>query len=218
MWHILTQYQKHSKMKKTILIFTISLFSCNNHSKETPVKNENVVLDSTTRDTATSTEKIEKVVISDTIKRFIVDDFPVTDKMLRGKTEISIKSGLCFSWGQAWFSNDTLNQILVFELYTDGHRMVIYHCYNNAIPNDLIRQIDLNSAGGDLASEKQKQKDFKGFIKQSIKINSSYFVTDKGFKLGIAKQKAIDQYGNPDTSTIDNGIEKLEWDFVGDQI
>jgi hypothetical protein len=128
------------------------------------------------------------------------------------------QSGQTFSYDRVWFSNDTLKQILVFELYTDYHRMVTYHFYTNDIPIDLISRMELHIDGGDPASEKQKLNDFGGFLKQTTKINSSYFITDKGFRLGDTKQKAIETYGNPDKQTITDGIEKLEWDFIGNEL
>ncbi len=66
--------------------------------------------------------------------------------------------------------------------------------------------------------EKQKLKDFNGFLKQTTKINSSNFITDKGFRLGDTRQKAIDFYGKPDKQTSNVGVEKLEWEFVGDTV
>lgn len=76
-------------------------------------------------------KQINVVSISDTIKRFVVDDYPVTNEMLIDKTSNNSsykkQSGQTYSYDKAWFGNDTLKQTLVFELYTDYHRMVIYH-------------------------------------------------------------------------------------------
>ena len=76
--------------------------------------------------------------------------------------------------------------------------------------------MELHIDGGKLASEEQKLKDFNGFLKQTTKISSTYFITEKGFRLGDTKQKAIDVYGKPDKQTLIAGVEKLEWEFVGD--
>lgn len=200
---------------------SFGLLSCNNHRTETTVKSENVKVDSASIDSAIKPEQQTTVVISDTIKRFVVDDFPVTNEMLADNTTSNSsyekQSGQTYSYDKAWFSNDTLKQTLVFELYTDYHRMVTHHFYSNDIPTDLINSMELHIDGGELASEKQKLKDFSGFLKQTTKINSTYFITDKGFRLGDTKQKAIDSYGSPDKSSLSNDIEKLEWDFVGDE-
>ncbi|HEV8272055.1 MAG TPA: hypothetical protein VGQ04_12170 [Chitinophagaceae bacterium] len=152
---------------------------------------------------------------SDTISKFAADDYPVTNEMFAPNLHPR-KSGEIFEDEGAWFSNDTLKQTLVFVLYTDYHRLVTYHFLNNDIPLGIIQSMELHTAGGDLASDKLKQKYFKGFLTQTTKIVRSYFKTSKGFKLGDSKEKALKVYGKPDKTKIENGIEKHEWDFVGD--
>jgi hypothetical protein len=202
------------------IAISFGLLSCNNNRTETTVKNENVKVDSSTIDSTLKPQQQTTIVISDTIKRFVVDDYPVPNYMLADKTSNNSsykkQSGQTYSYDKAWFSNDTLKQTLVFELYTDYHRMVTYHFYSNDIPTDLINRMELHIDGGELASEKQKLKDFSGFLKQTTIINSTNFITDKGFRLGDTKQKAIDNYGKPDKQSMSNGIEKIEWEFIGD--
>ena len=207
-------------LQTLIIAISFGLLSCNTNRDKTIVKNESVNNDSVSIDTAMKSEQQSTLGASDTIKRFLVDDYPVTNTMLADKTSNNSsykkQSGQTYSSDKAWFGNDTLKQTLVFELYTDYHRMVTYHFYNNDIPTDLINRMELHIDGGELASEKQKLKDFNGFLNQTTKINSTYFITDKGFRLGVTIQKAIDTYGNPDEKSIRNGIEKFEWSFIGD--
>ena len=208
-------------LKTLTIVISFGLLSCNNNRTKTTVKSENVKTDSVSIDPAIKSEQQSVVGISDTIKRFVVDDYPITNTLLADKTSNNSsykkQSGKTYSYDKAWFSNDTLKQTLVYELYTDYHRIVTYHFYNNDIPNDLINRMELHNDGGELASEKQKLNDFSGFLKQTTKINSTYFITDKGFRLGDIKQKVIDNYGKPDKSSTSNGIERLEWDFIGDE-
>lgn len=203
----------------TIPIF-IGLLSCNNYRTETDTNSQNAKVNSITNDTALKSEQNSTVVISDTIKKIIVDDYPITNAMLLRQSEhnpyFEIKSGKSISHDKAWFGNDTIMQTLVFELYTDYHRLVTYHFLNNDIPTDLINRMELHIEGGELASDKQKLKEFGGFLKQTTKINSPFFITDKGFRLGDTKQKVVRTYGNPDKQAITDGIEKLEWSFIGD--
>ncbi|MDI9862295.1 hypothetical protein [Flectobacillus roseus] len=191
------------------LIFTLRFFSCIGKPDNTATKITSALLDTQVM-----------VSSSDTVKKLLVDDYPVKNKMLADRTSNNSsykkQSGKIFSFDKVWFSNGTLKQTLVFELYTDYHRLAIYHFLDNDIPIDLIRRMELHTEGGEIASDKQKLKDFNGFLQHTTPINSSYFTTKKGFSLGDPKQKAVKTYGNPDKQTITDGIEKLEWLFIGD--
>lgn len=192
--------------------------SCTDSNADKP--NEGVR--SSASDTTQSDKRAGKN-ISDTIIRFSVDDYPITSEMFADhkvdNSSIYKKaSGLTQSLDKLWFSNDSLKQTIVIELYTDNHRLAIYHFYNKGFPNDLIKQIELHTQGGEAATEKQKQKDFQGFLFQSKKINSTCFVSDKGFKLGDNREKAIKIYGDPDEHTFNNEFEKLVWKFFGDNL
>jgi len=151
----------------------------------------------------------------------IPDDYPVTDSMFKGNYD-KIISGEITSLDKAWFTNDTLKQTLVFELYTDYHRLEIYHFYNNDIPEELINKIELYVSKGkfnnifDTATRKQKQTFFSGFLSSGKKIDQKYFTTYKGFKLGDNQEKAITIYGTPDKHSTFKNIEKYEWTFTGD--
>ena len=148
------------------------------------------------------------------------DDYPVTDSMFEGNYE-KVVSGEITSLDKAWFTNDTLNQTLVFELYTDFHRLEIYHFYNTNIPSEIIGKIELHVATGpfnnifDTATSKQKHMFFKGFIQSAQRIKQSYFTTLKGLTLGDKKEKALRIYGKPDKYSVSKGIEKYRWHFEG---
>lgn len=194
-----------------VILIVAALFSCNN--SETIKKPDN-----TTTDTLQASAEDEKQVIkNDTIKRFEEDDYPVTDDMFGRDTDgRKIKSGKLVSLDKAWFSNDTLKQVLVFELYTDNFRMNTYHFYKTEIPAELINSMELTVDGGDTASNAQKLKDFKGFLSKTQQINERYFTTNKGLKPGDDVSKAIKNYGEPDNIRMRNGIEEYSWEFVGD--
>jgi len=60
----------------------------------------------------------------------IPDNYPVTNEMFGYDVKSNgreIKSGNIRSLDKVWFRNDTLKQILVFELYTDNFRNIIFH-------------------------------------------------------------------------------------------
>lgn len=210
-----------------ILILTIGLFSCNSGGTKKTLtqekkKNSNILIESI------KTRNKTAVLVSDTIKKLVVDDYPVSDDMLAdissNNSSHKKKSGEIFSLDKVWLSNDTLNQILVFDLYTDYHRLNIFHFLKNDIPSDIISQMELYVSKSKFdnifneATFKQKKNYFSGFVNSAYKINQRYFTTKKGFKLGDKKEKAISVYGNPDKClTVDN-IEKCEWKFEGDYV
>jgi hypothetical protein len=213
------------KTLKALTIFiSFGILSCNSGT-ENSVNNDPEKADNFLSDTSKS---VNQMSVSDTLKMLLVDDYPVTNEMLADKTSNNSsykkKSGEVFSSDKAWFTNDTLKQTLVFELYTDYHRLYIYHFTNADIPTDLIRQMQLYVSKSkfdnvfETATFKQKQTYFSGFINSAIKINRQYFTTKKGFKLGDKKEKAIGIYGNPDKSSISENLEKCEWKFEGDYL
>ncbi|SDJ09848.1 hypothetical protein SAMN05192550_1647 [Flavobacterium glycines] len=218
--------QNMTKLKTLIFFLTVALFSCNKEKTTFPTdknKTKNSVLKTIIPiNISKSTSNLNATNV------IVVDDYTVTNEMLTDKTRDNSsykrKSGEIFSLDKVWFTNDTLKQTLIFELYTDYHRLYIYHLINNDIPSDLIKQIELSVSKSKIdnifetATLKQKQTYFSGFINSAIKINQNYFTSKKGFRLGDKKEKAISIYGIPDKcSTIEN-IEKCEWKYEGDYV
>lgn len=202
------------------------LFSCNYHrTHDTANEMDSSIVKNP--DTNLIQDKYQ-IQSSDSVITFNVDDYPVTDKMFmklsKNNDSLKMKSGPVFSLDKVWFTNDTLHQTLVFELYTDNFRLEIYHFDNSDIPEGIIKHMELDISKSkydnvfELASYEQKKDYLNGFIRQSEKINQKYFITDKGFKLNDLKDKAIKIYGKPDHTKIDNGIEVCEWDFYGDYV
>jgi hypothetical protein len=133
------------------------------------------------------------------------------------QSSLVIKSGNTYSYDKVWFVNDTLNQVIVIELYTDLFRTKTYHFYTNNIPDSLISSMWLMKTNDEVATPQQKIKDFDGFVKQANNVNAAYFKSDKGFSLGDPKQKAIKVYGKPSKQElIGDDIERLEWNFEGE--
>ena len=203
------------------IVITIGLLSCDNHRMEATVDYKNLKVDTALTDNTLPSEQKVITNIPYIGKKIEVDDYQVTNEMLsqqRSDDYSSYKkeSGETYSTDKAWFSNDSLKQTLVFELYTDYHRLTTYHFSNTDIPKALIDRINLQTKDGNIATHQQKQKDFNGFLKQATNINSYYFVSNKGLRLGDTKGKATNIYGKPDKFANSNGVEKFEWDFIGD--
>jgi hypothetical protein len=149
---------------------------------------------------------------------FIPDDYPVTNEMFKNCQLQKDIDGV-FSFDKAWFKNQDLGEVLIFELYTDYHRLAIYHCKSEFLISDLIKQVELHRKTGmstfDLADEEKKQKVFKKFFDNSEEIDKSYFKTKQDIRLGISKSDALKKYGNHSMDTIINNIAVLKWDFQG---
>jgi hypothetical protein len=125
-----------------------------------------------------------------------------------------------FSFDKAWFKNNDLKEVLIFELYTDYHRLAIYHFKEEFLIHDLIKNVELhrkvNNNSYDLADESKKEQVFKRFFDNAHQIDKSYFITKHGIKLGLDKNEIIKKYGKPDTISIIDNIEKIEWNYLGE--
>ena len=216
------------KITSIILIFSIGIVSCISDKKETHQieskkedleKEEIIPAEVKVSKTTTKNEILEKreQLKPDTIKTFIVDDYPISDQLFKGKYGV-IKSGELNSHDKVWLQNKELNQTIVFELYTDYHRFVTYHFDNSIIPRDLIKRMELHIDKGELTSSEIKKKEFIGLMNKSTEIESKKFTTNRRISLGDDKEKIVKIYGNPDTRKIDEGFEILEWSFEGDEI
>jgi len=121
----------------------------------------------------------------------IPDEYSITNEMLKDARKERNIDGV-FSFDKAWFKNNDLEEILVFELYTDYYRSVIYHCQSNFLFHDFIKNIELNkkvnNQSFDLAEESNKQQVFKKFFDDATQIDKRYFITKQGLKLGLDKK------------------------------
>ena len=157
-----------------------------------------------------------KLTINDTIKRFVVDDYPVTKEMFSLQKKL-LHSGTVYDVQGIWFSNDTLKQTIVFVLDSEQNRNEIY-IFNNDNAFNSIRMMYLeNDSGSSLATDRQIYENYKGFLTQTTIIKSKYFISNKGVKLGSNKQEVIAIYGEPTTTLIEGEYEQLVWSYVGDK-
>ena len=207
-----------------IFIILICCSSCDSR-KDITVKSKNIqktnstyqVVDSNQFDENSTLNK--KAFFKDSFPTFEVDDYPITIEMLRklNRTDgiLKYKSGKTVTYDNAWFTDS--RQTIVIQLATDYYRFITYHFLNKDIPADLIYDIGFNSENGDLATNKQVNIDFPGFLAESEIIDPKYFLSDKGIGLGINQQKAISIYGIPDSTSSLKGIQKLVWSFYGDE-
>jgi hypothetical protein len=144
-----------------------------------------------------------------------VDDFSVPDAFFHHCDGCTVKSGPVETTDHVWFTNKTLRQTLVFCLYTDGFHQGLYLFSNDDIPTAIIDSMEI-IAGNELATNKQKEKYFRGFLPKATPIAAKYFRSEKGFILGDSSEKAIKAYGKPQRRTLTAGITVLSWTFTGE--
>jgi hypothetical protein len=152
---------------------------------------------------------------SDSLVILAVDNYPIDDSLFKGNYGM-IESGEIHSIDKAWFTNDELQQTLIIELYTDYHRSMIYCFDSKNIPSALLRRMYLYQSGNKIATYELKEKHLKGLVSQAIKLERSRFVSNEGISIGMFKANAKARYGSPDKRAIEEGLEVLEWEYVGD--
>ena len=146
----------------------------------------------------------------------VADGFPVTDEMfgpdINGR---EIVSGGITSVDKVWFSNDTLKQSLVIELYKDNLRTESFLFYSGDIPEGMLRKMAFPKVGlAELAGMAQKRSYFEGFIQQARQIRANYFVTNKGFRLGMGEEEVTKVYGRPGKISKERGMQVWQWRFA----
>lgn len=151
----------------------------------------------------------------------VTDDYRINWDSLKPPDHPRMESGHIAGFDQCWFRNDTLNETIAYELYTDYMEPAIYHFKNNDIPTEIIAQIDIdtiNNEEGLPACYTTKKKIIPAFVRQAMPLSICYFTSYKGLKLGIGKEKAITIYGKPDSIRNSHGYEIYYWSFQGDQM
>lgn len=186
-------------MKNIILLIFVfvSIYSC----KKDPKEETNVNVE------------IENPI--ENLNTFIVDDFPISDEIIK-KYELNSKVGNLSAHDQVWFKNTNSNQVLIIELYTDYHKINSLLFYNYNIPNEVLNRINLTSTTG-IATLEEKRNHIDAFALNANEIDKIFFQSNNKIKLGINKEFAISIYKKPDTLIKTKNVEILEWEFYGDE-
>ena len=195
-----------------VFLVTLTLYSCKDNTSSKKLRQEvRVDTTKTTHDTPASIQEPldDTVKIPSSIKLFNIDFFPVTNEILK-KYATKIKDGYQYTDEYVWFSNKATNQTLVFELYTDFHRLWAYNFLNDKVSTLLLNRMEVH------IPEKQSTKYIRDIISSANEIDLKYFTTNKGFKLSDKMEKAIQQYGKPDKKYKKDYFDIYEWNFIGD--
>jgi hypothetical protein len=128
----------------------------------------------------------------------------------------------CAAGDLAWFVDESGDQALVIGLHVDYHKIRFLHFNPENIPDVVLEFIDLHyrkpehSGSWKLLAANEKRRCMEHFLDKAERIPSSYFVTIRGFALGMSAQEAEKHYGSPHSvETIPEG-RILSWEFAGD--
>ncbi len=217
-------FKSHSLFSKTIcfIVCSILISSCDNQPSSN-FKSETI--DTSTKDTSSQINKTLKSVITDSSNLIEVDKYPITAEQIDLSNQIildkfddyKIASSGVYSYDKAWLRNDSLNEIIVVGLYTDGFRTFYIHFKKQFIIEDLMSYIGLTTENGQLANLSQIKASLRGFISKSPVVPSQYFTSSNGIQLGKSKEQVLKVYGIPDNISKKEGIEKYEWHYAGDK-
>lgn len=153
------------------------------------------------------------------VKPFFADNYPVTDHMFGKPTaDRPVITAHLRTENTAWFTNDSLNQTLMFILFSDNSRIVTACFDKDNVPNEVFANSDFSDNNNYPASKEDRLLYFKEFFKSAKKIDAKYFTSNMGFKIGDLKEKAIKRYGKPDSIKTVAGFEKCYWNPAGAQI
>lgn len=152
----------------------------------------------------------------DSLKTFVVDDFQISEETIR-KEPIKTESNNLQAFDQVWFKNKNSNQILIYNLYTDFHKINILLFDVKNINDSILNHIHFNRKNGDLASLVEKKEALNSFIEKAKKIDASFFESNNKIKIGISKQFALSIYNKPDIQDKNNDFEILKWEYYGDE-
>ena len=128
----------------------------------------------------------------------------------------------CAAGDMAWFVNEAGDQALVMMLYTDYHRLYYWHFNPKDMPEVIFNSIGLpdrkskNSPEWIPLTPEEKTGCLEHFLQIADRLPSRYFITNKGFRLGMPPQKFIDYFGNPTGEETTSEGKLLSWDFTGD--
>lgn len=139
-----------------------------------------------------------------------LDDYPVTDSMFYNFSSISFEKTESYS---QWFANESLQEILVFELYTDNLRQWTFHFDNQELTQSFLQNIPFQIK--DMKDKQQSfvavESEFSYYVKAAKQIPATYFVSNKGFRMGDNIQKALKEYGNPSIIINEANISIYKW-------
>jgi hypothetical protein len=194
------------------ILLWISFNSCKDRASEKLSPNQ--VIPDTTHSLSNSPAQSkpspnDTISIPLSIKFFDVDDYPVTNDILR-KYATTVKDGYQYTSEYVWFSDRRRNQTMVFELYTDFHRLWTYNFFDDEVSPWALKKMEVS------IPDKQASEYIKNVISSANNVDDKYFITSKGFVLGDQIQKAVDQYGKPDQTFKRDELDIYHWEFMGD--
>ncbi|MGL4597601.1 MAG: hypothetical protein ACRCYO_08740 [Bacteroidia bacterium] len=201
-------------MKNNLLLFFVfTLVSCSNvHKEQKPQANDSDPHAAKSNDTFIHEKK---TFDSDTVGTWIPDNYPITEAMLRENRKAVYKKTLK-TYDDILFIDSTSKQFILFSLGTDYHVSVIFHFYYASLPLLVNERLPIYFRNGSMINKRSKRRKADESAPLGKKIAPHYFISEKGIRLGNSKQKLIQLYGLPDSTSTHEEIEYCEWNYEGD--
>ena len=127
----------------------------------------------------------------------IIDDVQITDEMISDYyNSLTPKDKEYFSWTVPFFISKDNNQIIYIEICcAHFHKLHIYIFDKINIPQELLDLYNMNYKKGYLKEDAVTY--IKNRIENAIRVDSKYFITKKGAKLGMSSKDIVSIYGTP---------------------
>ncbi|MEO0898263.1 MAG: hypothetical protein AAFY71_17760 [Bacteroidota bacterium] len=211
-------------MKNLLIpLLAVCIFSCNQGDSSQSVQQSEVKQAQTTDSTQPKVdsnktvreEKLENYTASEVDPKdyITVDDFSVTDEMLRGENDL-YAMGIPFEG--IFFQDSAGEQLLFMDLHTDKFHFKTLLVKRSVLSADLLKEyLRFNPEYMDETAI-DSTFDAKGrFIPQGKTIEDAYFTSNKGIFLGMPEKVAIPLYsGGPVVSTAHRN--KWTWNYFGE--
>ncbi|MBN2320402.1 MAG: hypothetical protein JXR49_15075 [Acidobacteria bacterium] len=140
--------------------------------------------------------------------------------MLKGYGD-PVKHDGIVSLDKVWFVNDRINQALIIKLHVDYHRTQLIHFDIRQMPSVVLDSLELHTRsktgkGYELLDDNLKPGALFNFLEIAKRIAPKYFITNRGFSLGMSPDEAVELYGAPNAVRETKDGKLCVWDYTGE--
>jgi hypothetical protein len=140
------------------------------------------------------------------------DGFRITPRMLENAR---FEPSVTYAFQGRWFNEVGADQVLAIEEYTDHHQLNVYLFRKGQLPTSMLEAMDITRRGVRLPVDTLRRV-LPGLFASLNTLNADQFVSRKGIRLGCSMKEAIEVFGASDPVRTEQGMDVLEWHFLGD--